>query len=255
VPPPGLERRSICLLSSITLGATECSLNDSEWFLTDNQSGQQPTNDPETVAWERIDPAVWRIPAVALPPLPGDVLTVSTGLEELPAPQFCHFARGVVLEQLPPEASLTLFLTPPRNPESLEAAYEWAADHDLPILPLAACTEEILAAAVRDPHAAAFWRITSPKAGDTVSGILPVIGTADFNPSQVNFFKVEIGVGSNPSEWITLGETHSQPVINDLLERLVASAFPPGEYALRLVVVLKDGNYAGDPHVIPIIIE
>jgi hypothetical protein len=82
-----------------------------------------------------------------------------------------------------------------------------------------------------------------------------VIGTADFNNNLVSFYKVELGIGPNPNEWITLGETHSEPNVNGVLETLVAGAFPPGDYALRLVVILKDGNYVGEPHVIPIVIE
>jgi hypothetical protein len=255
VAPPGMEQRPICALSSITLGATECSRSDSEWFLTSNQAVQQTqTPDPEFISWERIEPAVWRIPAVLLPPPAGNTITASLNGEAAPPPLYCHFTQNTAFELLPPDAAPLLFLTPPRNPESLDAAYKWADDHNLPILPQQSCTEEILAAA-HDPNAPAFWRITSPKAGDSVSGIVPIIGTADFNNNLVSFYKVELGIGPNPSEWITLGETHSEPNVNGVLETLVAAAFPPGEYALRLVVILKDGNYVGEPHVIPIIIE
>jgi membrane peptidoglycan carboxypeptidase len=253
VQPPGLEQRPLCNAAAITVGATECSRTDSEWFLTGNQP-QAPAPEPDVVSWERVEPAVWRIPAVLLPPLPGDTVTASLNADAPPAPLYCHFTQGTTFDQLPPDVAPLLFLTPPRNPESLEAAYEWAEDHDLQILPQATCTEEILTAA-RDPLVPAVWRITSPKAGDTVSGILPIVGTADFNTSEVSFYKVEIAYGNNPGEWITLGETHSEPVANNTLETLVAAAFPPGDYFLRLVVIMQDGNYVGEPHVIPIVIE
>ncbi|MFZ0544283.1 MAG: hypothetical protein WAM60_02520, partial [Candidatus Promineifilaceae bacterium] len=202
----------------------------------------------------QIEPAIWRIPAVLLPPLPEETVTASLNGEALPPPPYCHFAQGTAYDQLPPDAAPLLFLTPPRNTESLEEAYKWADDHDLQVLPQSACTEEILTA-VRDPLVPAIWRITSPKAGDTVSGILPIVGTADFDRSQVSFYKVEIAYASSPGDWITLGETHSDPVVNNTLETLVAAAFPPGDYFIHLVVVMKDGNYAGEPHVIPITIE
>ncbi|MCI0399581.1 MAG: transglycosylase domain-containing protein [Chloroflexi bacterium] len=253
VPPPGLEQHNICSLASVTVGATECSLSDSEWFLDERLAGDTPAPDSEAVAWERIDPAVWRIPAVALPPLPEEVLA-SLGDDDLPPSPYCHFVQGTALAALPPDALPLVFLAPPRNPESREAAYEWAADNNLPILPQTACTEELLAQA-QDPNAPAVWRILSPKAGDTISGMVPIVGTADFNPERVQFYKVEIGVGHNPSEWITLGEIHNTPVVNGQLETLLAAAFPPGEYALRLVVVLWDGNYVGEPYVIPVVIE
>lgn len=253
VAPPGLEQRPLCNAAAITIGATDCSQTDSEWFLTANQP-EAPAPEPDVVAWERIEPAVWRIPAVLLPPLPGDTVTASLTGEAPPAPLYCHFTQGTAFETLPPDAAPLLFLTPPRNPESLEAAYEWAEEHDLQVLPQATCTEELLTAA-RNPLVPAVWRITSPKAGDTVSGILPIVGTADFNTAEVSFYKVEIAYGSSPGEWITLGETHSEPVANNTLETLVAAAFPPGDYFLRLVVIMRDGNYVGEPHVVPIVIE
>ncbi|MFZ0545812.1 MAG: transglycosylase domain-containing protein, partial [Candidatus Promineifilaceae bacterium] len=85
VTPPGLEQRPLCNIAAITVGTTDCSPTDSEWFLTDNQSqAQTPTPDPETVAWDQIEPAIWRIPAVLLPPLPEETVTASLNGEALP---------------------------------------------------------------------------------------------------------------------------------------------------------------------------
>jgi hypothetical protein len=256
VAPPGLEKRPICNLSGITIGATECSLSDSEWFLTGNQPVQStPIPDPEFVSWERVEPAVWRIPAVLLPGTPGDTITASVGGESPPPTRYCTFTQNASFAELPPDTAPLLFLTPPRNQESMDAAYDWAEDRDLPILPRESCTEDLLTAAAHNPLVPAVWGITSPKAGDTVSGILPIVGTASFNTAEVSFYKVEIAYGTNPGEWVTLGETHSDPVANNTLETLVAAAFPPGEYFLRLVVIMRDGNNVGEPHVIPIVIE
>jgi hypothetical protein len=203
------------------------------------------------IAWQKIEPAVWRVPAVALPPLPHDV-QVSLGDSDLPPQPFCHFNPGTQIEFLPADAQALLFLEPPRNPESLRGAHEWAAEHNLPILPAAACTEDLLAMA-RDPNAPAVWRITSPKAGDQVKGILPIVGVADFNPAEVQFYKIELGMGDfNDPQWVTLGSTHQSPVVNGTLEMLHADGLPPGDYLLRLIVVLWDGNYVGEPHTIPI---
>jgi hypothetical protein len=124
-------------------------------------------------------------------------------------------------------------------------------------MPLVACTDELLEAArpERDPHTNAVWRISSPAPGDTVSGIIAVNGTADFDPNTVQFYKVEIGRGEQPQEWITLGETHHDVVENGLLETLVAAAFEPGTYSLRLVLVRWDGNYVGEPDIVTFTIE
>ena len=159
------------------------------------------------------------------------------------------------VEQLPPDATFALFFSPPRNPESLRPAHEWAADNNLPILPAASCSEDLLAAA-RDPNIPAVWRINSPKSGDTVNGVIPIVGTADFDPSKVQFYKIELGMG-DPQEpqWVTLGEIGNSPVVNGTLEMLHADALPPGNYLLRLIVVRWDGNYVGEPYTIPVIIE
>jgi hypothetical protein len=121
-------------------------------------------------------------------------------------------------------------------------------------LPAESCDQELLALA-RDPNTPAVWRITSPQAGDSVSGVLPIVGTADFDPAVVQFYKIELGIPrDNGVEWVTLGEIHEQPVVNGALEMLHADALPPGEYFLRLIVV-KDSNYVGEPHTIPITVE
>jgi len=64
-----------------------------------------------------------------------------------------------------------------------------------------------------------------------------------------------LGVPNGPDiQWLTLGETHSTPVVNGVLEVLQGEALPPGPYYLRLIVI-QDSNYAGEPHQIQITIE
>ncbi|MFQ5399487.1 MAG: transglycosylase domain-containing protein [Anaerolineae bacterium] len=255
-PPTGLEQRPICTIPSVTVGAEECSQSDTEWFLTvTDMAAPTPTPDPEQVTWEQIDPAVWRIPAVLLPPPSETTVLVGENEDEALPPQlFCHFPEGVELALLPPDALPQIFLEPPRNAESLKSAHEWAQENELVILPAESCTEELLALA-RDPNTPAVWRITSPKDGDTVSGVMPIQGTADFDPAVVQFYKIELGIpdGGNIN-WVTLGETHNTPVVNGTLEALYTDALAPGDYFLRLIVI-KDSNYVGEPHTIAITIE
>jgi penicillin-binding protein 1C len=255
VPPPGLERREICDLASITIGSTECNLTDSEWFLAD-EGGPVPEtlSNAEAVEWIEIDPGVWIVPSVPMPTVPENLL-VSVGEDILPSQIYCHFSEGTEERLLPADALPTLFLSPPRNQESLKSAHEWALEHNLPIMPAETCTEELLAAA-RDPNIPAVWRITSPKSGDSVSGVIPIIGTAEFDPQKVQFYKLELGMGDlqNP-QWVTLGETSNTPVINGTLETLHADALQPGDYLLRLIVVRWDGNYVGEPHTVMLTIK
>ena len=146
-----------------------------------------------------------------------------------------------------------VFLSPPRNQESLKSAHEWAQSNNLALLPTETCNEDLLALS-RDPNMVAIWRIMTPQAGDEVNGVLPIMGTADFDPAEVQFYKIELGVPNGDNvDWLTLGDTHDIPVVNGTLEMLHADALAPGEYFLRLIVV-KDSNYVGEPHTIQITI-
>ena len=261
VRPAGISERPLCALSSATLGSLDCTPDGTELFL-DSAVAPTPTpapaDDRPAVVWERLEPAVWRAVAIPLPPLPdvGDAALVPPEqAEDQPPPQlFCHFAEGTPVEMLPPEAAPQVFLTPPRNPESLKPAHEWAQANNIALLPTSTCTEELLALGLGASETAV-WRITSPKDGDTLSGNVPIIGTASFDPSVVQFYKVELGVPNGQDvQWLTLGETHSTPVVNGTLEVLQAEALPPGTYYLRLIVV-KDSNYVGEPHQIQITVE
>ena len=251
VPSPGMDRESLCTLPSVTIGATDCAPGGSEWSL------QTPDEAPETfpdveapVVWEEIEAAVDRMPALPLPPLPVELIADVVDDDALPAQLFCHFSEGTDAAFLPPESQAQIFLSPPRNGESLKAAHEWAQSNGLAILPSETCNEELLALA-RDPNRVAVWRITEPEAGETISGVIPIVGIADFDPGVVEFYKIELGIPNGSDiQWLTLGETHNEPVVNGTLEMLHADALPPGDYFLRLIVV-KDSNYVGEPHTIP----
>ena len=255
VRPEGLAERPLCNIASVTIGATECTPAGSELFLVNNAPAVAETVAPDTVVWEELEPAVLRMPAVPLPPVPAELLVGTEVDEDAPPPQlFCHLAEGTDATLLPGDALPQIFLAPPRNSESLKAAHEWAQANNVVLLPTAVCNDDLLALA-RDPNRVAVYRISSPTQGETVSGILPIVGTADFEPGVVQFYKIELGIpdGSNVN-WVTLGEVHDQPVVNGPLEMLHAEGLPPGEYYLRLIVV-KDSNYVGEPHTITITIE
>lgn len=101
------------------------------------------------------------------------------------------------------------------------------------------------------PVSEATYRISSPEPGQQLSGLVSIMGTAMFESGQFQYYKLEIGTGRNPASWVTLGETHSQPVQSGLLEELHAYALAPGDYVLRLVLVQNDGNYP-PPFTVPI---
>jgi membrane peptidoglycan carboxypeptidase len=249
VAPPGMEKRALCALDVVVPGAVDCLAAGEEWFLATEATEATPTPSPADpsvappVRWERLDPAVWRAPGVALPADTAELVALADSRGLPPAP-FCHFTEGTAAELLPPDTVPQLFLSPPRNVESREGAYRWAAENGLILLPASPCSEATLAQP-RSGDMPAVWRIADPLPDEEVSGILPIVGTADFDPTVVQFYKVELLVGD---QWVTLGEVHQEPVVNGPLEMLHADALPPGPAALRLVLVTWDGNYVGAPY-------
>jgi len=260
VRPAGISERPLCAIASAAIGSLDCAPDGNELFL-DSALTPTPTPvlpaDTPVVTWEKLDPSVWRITAIPLPPPdPATVALVTPEAPEdqMPAQLFCHFAEATAIDLLPPEATPQVFLAPPRNAESLKAAHEWAQGNNIAILPTSACTEELLALGAGQGQVAV-WRITAPKDGDTISGNVPIVGTASFDPAVVEFYKIELGIPNGTDvQWLTLGETHNTPVVNGQLELLQAEGLPPGTYYLRLIVV-QDSNYVGEPHQIQIVVE
>jgi len=85
-------------------------------------------------------------------------------------------------------------------------------------------------------------RITSPAPDQVISTNVAILGTANFLPSRIKFYKVEWGRGSRPGAWITMGTTHDRPVVNGYLETWSAGGFSPGIYSLRLILVGQDSE-------------
>lgn len=86
-------------------------------------------------------------------------------------------------------------------------------------------------------------RITSPGLNQAVQGNVPIRGTA--NIANFQYYKVEVGPGSNPKDhqWTVVGHLHKSPVSGGVLETFNSGAYPSGTYTIRLVVVDQTGNY------------
>lgn len=91
-------------------------------------------------------------------------------------------------------------------------------------------------------HAQNTSGITSPSSGSSITGDVPVLGTAVIDPFQKYelYYKLEPS-GDDAYIYFTGG---TSPVVNGQLGTLNAAAFAPGIYTLRLRVVKLDGNYA-----------
>jgi hypothetical protein len=84
-------------------------------------------------------------------------------------------------------------------------------------------------------------QITAPEMNAELRGMVAIVGSASVPDFQ--FYKVEFGVGPNPSQWAIVGSLHDMPVINGQLELWDTARIPDGVYSLRLQAVKRDGNY------------
>jgi len=82
--------------------------------------------------------------------------------------------------------------------------------------------------------------IVSPGNGAEVRGAIQIVGTAAINGFQ--FYKVELGVGANPTQWSFLLSGNA-PVHNGVLGVWDSGPLAAGVYSLRLVVVDQTGNF------------
>lgn len=260
--PTGLELRQVCLPRGT--GGSRCTAARSDLFRV-----SAPVHGIPRVAYNpnvSENPGAWTL--AVLPMSVADAQRVSLSPlrdgTQPPAPTHC-----VVNSARPPENTVVrLYLPiPSYYPDEVRARI-WAQRYGYEMAPPTVCpfstaqtasspstgpvdgiggSDGQVSAPVRPDT-----RITSPSAGESVNGIVAIVGTAQFDPAQVQYYKLEIGLGRSPVEWITFGTTHSQPVSNGVLEQLHADALAPGDYIIRLVLVGRDGNFAGRPHQVPI---
>ncbi|MGC8780334.1 MAG: hypothetical protein ACP5UQ_05650 [Anaerolineae bacterium] len=106
--------------------------------------------------------------------------------------------------------------------------------------PAATNTPAVQSPRCGDPRAV----ITAPGINATVSGMVPIFGTAVHDRFQ--YYKLEYGAGANPSVW-SYFDGGEQPVQNGRLGTLNAGALAPGVYAIRVVVVDRTGNFVDPP--------
>jgi 1A family penicillin-binding protein len=274
-PPPDLEQRPVCVLASLKdpqPAADGCPRTRNEWFPVGGASiSLKPTNVPTPTVPPATNPAngqpypVTRqeispgIIAVGVQPL-DDVLKqtyypVPTGAGPLMplAPPYCEIPpQNADL----PSLSLQLFIAAPKDPQDAIRARNWAIQNTVPIDPGTICPPDMMAklqaATVgTDPDTGAVFSIDTPTSNQNVFGVIPVIGTVNYNQGHIQYYKVEIGAGTAPTDWKTIGDIHKDTVTHGELEFLHADALPPGPYVLRLILVKLDGDFL-PPYIVPI---
>ncbi len=257
--PGGLEERDVCLPRGA--GGSQCTASRPDLFLAGGPThwiarlGYRPDVTSQPGAWTMVvgtlsgeqREAAWRsLPALADGRRP-------------PAPTFCalNVAPGA-------DGARLLLPLPPFYDDEVRARL-WAEGRGYALAPVTVCPSGAGTwaggglptegdAAPPPAPAGVSAAIGAPAPGDVLSGAVPVVGSAVFPADGVQYYKLEIGVGSAPSSWTTFGTTHGTPVANGVLEELNAGALPAGDYVIRLVIVGPDGNYAAVARV-PVVIR
>jgi peptidoglycan glycosyltransferase len=267
-PAPGMSMRTICDVRVLQEPATGCTGQAAEWLL-DGPAGipdgggglvypsaQIPAADPNS-SIQLVSPGVYKSWVVALPPEVANAIqfSVAAGQKRPPAPLYCR---------VPPAAlgSITnareqFFIAPPPDANDAVAAEEYARARNLAFLPSIECTGDLAGAAAANPPAYSSLptnvvnvQIVWPQPGENVgSSPRPIIGTIDFAPDQVQYYRFLIR-GPHFPDWTVIGQPHYSPVVNGQLEEL----WPPptaGAYQLMVELYNASGALVQQPIFIP----
>ncbi len=255
-PPSGLRQERLCALNTVTDLATDCQRGRTEWRLDSpplvpDANGQlTPSTDPRFVptpppangpALEWLEPGVVRAWAQPIDPNLAAMYVSnvrSARGDPMPPPRYClvpQEVRGQVSSAQP-----YIFIAASPFDDEYVYASAYAQARGLAILPRIACDQQLLAAAPAASGVTAI--ISTPAAGETVTGTVYVTGTAAWAPGQALYFKMEIQ-GVQFPEWTTFSEVSYTPVINGLLGNFGATGLAAGNYQLRIVIVGMDANY------------
>jgi hypothetical protein len=91
--------------------------------------------------------------------------------------------------------------------------------------------------AIQAPPVNPIANITSPELFADVNGVLKIIGTA--SGDNFSYYRIQVGKGLNPQEWIQLGNDVNTPVENNVLAEWDTKGLS-GLYAIQLQVIRAD---------------
>jgi hypothetical protein len=252
--PGGVEEREVCLPRGT--GGARCTASRTDLFVVGapvhgiSRLGYTPDAMSNPGAWTLV---THELTGEAAQRVPRPTLADGT---QAPLPTSC------VVNVLRASEGARLYLpVPPHYPDEVRARL-WARGTGYVMAPSTVCTGPVAAysgsssssssGSSSSSPSGSSYRITSPTVGQRIQGTTPIVGTAQFDAAQVQYYKLEIGNGRSPTAWTTFGATHSQPVSNGVLEQLQAGALPAGDYVIRLVLVGQDGNFFGEPYYVPL---
>ncbi len=256
IPPAGISLRQICDVRRLTDPSTRCPATVNEWFL-DGPAGIPDENGflryPQVAAQRtpvpvqgsvlhRVSPGIYQTLAFPLPPQVAAAIRFQVGPGEkqpLP-PSYCRVPVQDAQEAIAAGAQNLWFIeSPSTSPGDVVEAERYARESNLALLPTIECLPSFYRSRPIG-NVGAVLQIQQPANGQSVNRALPIIGTAQFNGGQGEYYHMYIR-GGRFVDWTPLGQRHHQPVSNGQLETLHADALQAGSYILRLALI-RGGN-------------
>lgn len=257
IPPAGLTLRQICDARRLTELSTRCPETINEWTL-DGPAGvpdgsgnlrypplaqEYPTPVPtQGSVLHELSPGLYQTLAYPLPPdLAASIqFQVRPGEKPPVPPNFCRVPVQDAQAAMAAGAQNLLFIGgPSTSHDDAVEAERYARENGLAYLPTVDCWPGVYNRETIGTVGATL-QIQQPAPGQAVSGVIPIIGTAHFNPSQAESYHFYIR-GGQFADWTPLGNPQRNSVAQGQLETLHADALRPGNYALRLALVRAGG--------------
>lgn len=252
VPPNGMTLRQICDVRRITDPATGCPATINEWFL-DGPAGI-PDADGNLVFPEitientpvptqgsvvnPVSPGVFETLAYPLPPEVANSIqfNISPGEKQPLPPKYCRVPVQDAQAALSVGAQNLWFVGGPTTSQAdAVEAERYARERNLAYLPTIDCWPDVYTIQTVG-GVGAVLQIQQPANGQVVNGVIPIIGTAQFDGGQADHYHMFIR-GGQFGDWTPLGTAHNNRIINGQLEELHADALQSGSYLLRLGLI------------------
>jgi penicillin-binding protein 1C len=252
LPPNGMTLKQICDFSRLRDPALNCPATINEWFLdgpagipdADGNLNYPPQTIEETQVptqgsvVEQMSPGVYRTLAFPLPPdvANGIQFNLGAGDKQPLPPKYCRVpTQDAQVASAAGAQNLWFTGGPATSQADAVEAERYAREHGLAFLPTIDCWADVYNVQPIG-GVGAVLQIQQPLNGQIVNGVIPIIGTAQFDGSQADLYHFFIK-GGQFADWTPLGQGHNSPVANGQLENLHADALPSGSYSLRLGLV------------------
>ena len=257
IPPAGLTLRQVCDVRRLVELSTRCPATVNEWTL-DGPAGipdaqgnldypqaaaRYPTPIPVVGSVVReVAHGVYQTLAYPLPPEVGAGIQfrVAPGEQQPIPPNYCRVPIEHAQEALGAGAQNLWFIGGPSTSQadSVEAE-RYAREHGLAFLPTVDCWPGVYGLHTIG-SVGAILQIQQPASGQSVSRVMPIVGTAQYDGGQAEYYHMYIR-GGQFADWTPLGNPQQRTVINGQLEMLHADALRSGNYVLRLAL-LRGGD-------------